>query len=396
MNIFIPLVIAISMFANTLFFVDTPWFLVLAFLFLGYKHFEQKFGNSRVLIAFLLSWAIINLVAFVYHRTGFSVITFFGYAIRMSIAFFLVHAWKSQFWNKFESLIFIMTIVSLGFYCLNLIFPHLFNQIHVIFQPFTNNVYLQKDAQLYYWNNFFYTHSGRNDLRNSGFMWEPGAFAMSSVLMIVYNWTKGGIKYSKRFWVYSLAIVTTLSTAGYISLMLLIFSNSLKRLQGIIFIFLAITLVLLNPQVLYNDFLIPKIEQFIKEAEEDTVYSQEFSDRFEANRIAYFGINFLKSMDYPFGHGVIEDRSSSASSLKIVGVGGLAEVLYKWGFVGLIGFLWVIFKLLIIYLPISTKKIQHISIFGAIIIPLFSNPIENTLIGFMILFSFYLPNRHFK
>jgi hypothetical protein len=389
----VPLFIAVSMFANSLFFVDQPWFLIFAAFFLGYHHYHQKFGSNAVLIYLLASWLIINLIAFLFHRTGFSVITFFGYAIRMSIAFFLVHSWRGEFWEKFERIVYLLTIVSIGFYGLNLVIPGVFHEMKVIFQPFTNPAFLRKAAQEDYWNNFFYTHSGRDDWRNSGFMWEPGAFAMSSVVMIVYNWVRGGIKFSRRFWVYSFAIFTTLSTAGFISLTLLIFVKSLNRKLGVAFVLFAVILLSINRQVLYNDFLIPKIEQFIKEAEEDTVYNQEFSDRLEANRIAYFGINVMKTLEYPLGHGVVEDRKSFSSAFKVVGVGGLSDVLYKWGLIGFLGFLWVINRLLTVYLPAQTNVVQRIGIFFALLIPLFSNPIETTLIGFFLLFSYFLPKR---
>lgn len=388
---FLILLIGITMFANSLFFVDQSWFLIISFFFLGVNHYVKRYGNIKILLLVLILWSFINFISIAFNRTSFSTITFLGYGIRISIAFFLVHSLRGQFWCRFEKFVFVLTCISLIIFGLNLLSPSIFHELKVLFQPITNDVLFRKEAQQDFWNNFFYTHSGRNDGRNSGFMWEPGAFAMSSIIMIIINWCRNGTQISKRYLIYILAIITTFSTAGYTSLICLIIAHSFNK--KIVFLFFGVIMifVVLNSNFLYRDFLIPKIEEFLVEVNDEIFYDQVITERVEANRISFFQINVLKVIQFPIGYGVVEDVQSFNSSIKIVGVGGLSDVLYKWGFLGLFCFIYLIWKVLSRYLPISFKSFQIGLVMMALITIFFSNPIESNLIGFMMSFTYFLP-----
>lgn len=384
------LFIGVTMFANSLFFVDQSWFLIISIFFLGLNHYLKRYGNMKILLAVLFFWFFINFISIAFNRTSFSTITFLGYGIRISIAFFLVHSLNGLFWCKFEKIVFVLTSISLIIFGINLLIPSVFHELKVVFQPITNDVFLRKEAQQDFWNNFFYTHSGRDDGRNSGFMWEPGAFAMSSVIMIIINLSNKGIIITRRILIYILAIISTFSTAGYISLMFLILAYLFNRKIGVLIFGIFITFLVFNSRFLYSDFLIPKVEGFIEEAGDDIFYDQIISERLEANRISYFQINLLKAMQFPLGYGIVEDAQSFSSIVKVVGVGGLSDILYKWGFLGFFVFIYLIWKVLILYFSKNLYLIQIIFVLFSILIVFFSNPIESNLIGFMFGFTYFL------
>ncbi|SMD44621.1 hypothetical protein SAMN00777080_3246 [Aquiflexum balticum DSM 16537] len=387
----IILFISVSLFASCFFFVDKAFFLIFSFLFLYIVFYNKNFGNSKILIKVLLIWTLINILSIGFNRTTFSLITFSGYVLRISIGFFLVNLWNGHFWEKFEKLIFSLTFIALIIFPFNLLFPSFFHDLKIVFQPFTHEVFLQKDAQKDFWYSFFYTHSGRDDWRNSGFMWEPGAFAMSSVIMIIYNWSKSGFFFTKRILLYILAIITTVSTAGYISLIFLLFAVSLNK-KRLIFLFSIIGLLLIfNTNFIYSEFLIPKIEEYIEETNSEIYHDQKITDRLEANRLSYLLINIVKTIDYPLGFGVVEDKKSYVSSIKIVGVGGVSDILYKWGPLGLATFLWTIFYWIRGNLFPKYGLFQHIFIFFALLIMFISNPIESNLVASLLFFTSFIP-----
>lgn len=377
-------ILVITIFSSTLFFVDEPWFLIGLGLFLLIKLSFEKRKNFNQLLIVLFIWILINLTSFALNNSGFSFSTFIGYSIRICISFFLISLWGKNLWIILEKIIFVLVSISLFIFLLNLLFPDFFSELSFLFQPFIDEVYLRKDSQSHYWNNFFYTYTGRNDGRNSGFMWEPGSFALIIVLFVIVNWINNGIHFNKRILIYFIGIFSTLSTAGYFALFFLMLALFLNKKGGFIYLIIISIIIGLNVSLLYQDFLIPKVNDFLTEAENDVYYEQGFTERLEANRIAYFGINFSKNLIYPFGHGVVEDQSSFKQVIKIVGVGGLSDILYKWGFLGLLIFLIVCWNFVNrINFSIYSKLLIFLSLF----IVLFSNPIESNLIAFLLFFT---------
>lgn len=390
---YLVFVLTIAIFSNTLSFVNESWFLICFGLCLFFKLLIKNRKEYKSLILVLVVWSLINLSSFTFHQTTFGLITFLGYSVRLCIAFFLINIYGNRFWILLERFIFPLTFVSLILFFLNLIFPFFFYQLGSFFQPIVDEVYLQKDAQSGYWNNFFYTYTGRNDGRNAGFMWEPGSFALVLVLMILVNWINYGVFLNKRIFLYMFSILTTFSTAGFFSLLLFFLAYFFSKKVSIIYMTFFALLVVFNINFFYQDFLFPKINSFLVEAEENVYYEQGYTERLEANRIAYFGINFSKNLIYPFGHGVVEDYKSFGDPIKIVGVGGLSDILYKWGFIGLFLFLILIWRF--IFKNRSSSNLVGFTIFSylSFIIVLFSNPIENNLVAFLILFSTMLKER---
>ncbi|WP_324721863.1 hypothetical protein [Salinimicrobium sp. HB62] len=381
------LVIIVIMMSGASLLNDHDELLIIIFTLMGSAMLARKQRINPFIIGVIVLWLFINIISFLYNETGLSLNTFLGYLLRLLIPFFGLKLIGITFWEKLENLIYKMALLTIPIFILDLIFPEIFNALKPIFEPLTSNTFYRKESQSSYWYSFFYTHSGREGIRNSGFMWEPGAFAMVLVLMIIYNWCTKGFRFSKRVWIYSILIITTFSTAGYLALafLLVAYVQKAKKLHvSVISMVLLIVFVLVGRSM---DFLGPKIERFLSETENNILYEQGYSNRYEANRVAYFLINLTKSIELPTGYGVVEDKESFFSVQKIVGVNGLGDILLMWGWLGLLFVLFSIFKFCS---AISTVNLSYFTIFLlsiAILITFFSNPIETNPILFLVVFT---------
>jgi hypothetical protein len=298
------------------------------------------------------------------------------------------------FWEKFESFLFILTCVALPVFVLSIFFPSFFHSLSSVFQILTyKSLYVFKESQANYWYSFFFVFDGRNSGRNCGFMWEPGAFAMILTIAIIYNFLKNGVQMNRHIVIYTIAILTTFSTLGYIALgvLLLLFlieANNLIYRLCIIGILLY-SIVVLIPTV---DFLGEKINEYIEETQNKVAYPQNLqeseSEKYEVNRLYTFILNFQKTLLIPTGYGATEDTISNMAKQDLVGINGLGAIMVSWGFLGLLVAFISIYKFCSLY------EKEHTFIFPAlctiaVCIVFFSNPIDRNPIFFLIVLTPY-------
>lgn len=64
---------------------------------------------------------------------------------------------------------------------------------------------------------------GRHDFRNSGFVWEPGAFGCFLIIAILFNFFRNKFKFDKKAIILIIGLITTFSTTDYIAFLLMLF-----------------------------------------------------------------------------------------------------------------------------------------------------------------------------
>jgi hypothetical protein len=372
--------------SNNTFLISFTIALLLIIVYLK-KHLDA------FIVYFLIIWSFINLGSYFYNNTIFNTQTFTGFVFRSIIPYLVLKIVGLNFWIKFEKYIFILTIISLILFCLEQIFPSLFNNLQPIFSNFTNEVFNKKENQSNYWYSFFYTHMGREEIRNAGYMWEPGAFALISIWAITFNLLRSNFALTLRIFLYIIAIISTFSTMGYLSLSILIVIYLLfKKYYKLL---IAITLLpLLTTSITNLSFLKPKLDNYLSENKENTAYLQEYSDRYEVNRITTFMYDMKKFSNYPLGYGIIDDEETYNNPIKIVGVNGISRIIVMWGIIGIIVLIIGLFRYL---KDISSKRIENkhiVLLMIPILMGFFSNPIEKNPFLFLIIFTPFL--REFK
>jgi hypothetical protein len=75
-----------------------------------------------------------------------------------------------------------------------------------------------------YTNDIVFTYTkGRHDFRNSGFVWEPGAFGCFLTIALLFQFFINKFTFDKKAYIFIIGIITTLSTTNYLALLILLF-----------------------------------------------------------------------------------------------------------------------------------------------------------------------------
>lgn len=218
-------------------------------------------------------------------------------------------------------------------------------------------------------------------------MWEPGAYAMVLNILIAYNIARYGIQFNKHIKMYVIALMTTFSTAGYLSLFILLLVFLLKGQNVYIKMGMILCVVISFTWMFNADFLLPKIEKFIESSEKGRVSHQGYRELYEANRILSFKLLIEKFRMFPLGWGCIQDTTSYMALKRIVTVNGLGNTLVTWGIFAFSFFMYSIGKFFYQY----SKSVQ-IAILSLLMVAIsfFSNPIENNILLYILVFSPYV------
>ena len=169
----------------------------------------------------------------------------FSYVVSL---LYVVRTDFKSFCNQYSEIMHWLCVISLvGFIAYN-IFPVLYNINQVTTYTTYSNLFLYVDTQKYN--------------RNIGMFWEPGAFQTFINIALLIELSKEEAEYNyKRVVVYIITIITTYSTTGYITMMLILLtlffkrskSNSMKKF--VLFLTVALLLALYFGQ----DYLFGKV-----------------------------------------------------------------------------------------------------------------------------------------
>jgi hypothetical protein len=363
--------------------------------------FMHGFKIDRFFYYIIFIWFLINIFASYFNSTGFNFNAVLGYLVGLGIPYFILKIVGPSFWQKFEKAIFAFTIISTIIYIFNLIFPAFFISLSDFFQPITADVF--KERYPLYWTSIIYTHSYDSntpvdivDVRNSGFMWEPGAYAMILAIAILYNLYTNGFVISKRILIYTLILAITFSTTGYICLFVLLIMYLIKTRNYFLWFCFAVLIIIGFSYLIKLDFLGPKLEKYITEQDTGVMGYKQSIGIYEVNRLAAFIIKVYQWTAYPLGYGVVADEKVKGI---VDGVNGIGDILFRWGVIGIV-FLFMSLNRFLKYLSISDNTSRSNYYFSMLVIFIFffSNPIELHPLLFFIVFTPYIfkANIQFK
>lgn len=176
--------------------------------------------------------------------------------------------------------------------------------------------------------------------RNSGFCWEPGPFSSFVVIALFFRFLQNGVKFDKRTFVYTLTIVSTYSSVGLLSLLVVVlwyyYVNNKVYFKYLLPIYLfGIYLVFFNVTFLgYKIF-----SQAILAQDEINFYTKYGgnADGVSIGRFSGFLLNIEDLRNNPiFGFGGnFASTISSTNDLLISSTTGLGNWLSQFGFVGI-------------------------------------------------------------
>ena len=201
-----------------------------------------------------------------FYFQSFELKSVIGTAARFIFAYAVIKCVGRKFIPIYINLIYTVSIISLFVY-VTFFFPSIANQlVSHAFKSFLIPVDLQ--SYEYIPNYIIVAFNSYQEFRNSGPFWEPGAFSVFLTIALMLNILVKNRIADKKNILFIITIITTLSTAGFLALFVILvlvyfFLNpSLKKALLLVPMIALFTVLIIN-----LPFMLPKIQNNIIIAE---------------------------------------------------------------------------------------------------------------------------------
>lgn len=288
------------------------YFLVFLLFFLsGSRAIDAWFGKFVYLYAFLTilpfvrtyhidgrlkkmwKWVALSAIVFVAHYISLpivGVLADLNFIMRLIVAFLIVSIVGERFVCLYIRVIYIICVISLIFFGLDILGIRLGFDIDGIYQSI-----------------LFYNHTyNRTIFRNCGPFWEPGAFQGYINLAILFMLSN--LEYTlqnnrKYYFVFIVTILTTLSTTGYLVLGLMVVYVLFKMKASLFVRILSVAAVsVLFVYVSRAEFMGEKLSSQIEDAQEVSVLDESINH----GRFSSIVMNWHYIQKHPlFGNGLL-------------------------------------------------------------------------------------------
>ena len=189
-------------------------FVITAGLIFFYKKKEFKSGYAKVLI-----WITIIFIAQLIKFQGGTFINYGLIIIIITIPYFVLEIVGYKFTTYYVNITYFFAIIGLIFYTLSIFYPAFYSYTETIAPRFGTDptIVVEENFIIY-----AFERKLTNYLRSPGPFWEPGAYATFLIIALVFNIIENKKLFNIKNIVFVIAIVTTFSSAGYLSLFLLL------------------------------------------------------------------------------------------------------------------------------------------------------------------------------
>lgn len=299
--------------SGALLFMWNRSLLILFALYLFFLYiFKIKSYNALKKYLFLLSLAsFIVLIQFYFFDT-FILNSLLSIIILVTVSYLFNEILKENFISTYVKLIYYLSIVSLILFPIGIVSPSGFTSIAHAIDSIGIDPYYTSNILFF---NFYEAHStilGIQIQRNSGFVYEPGMFACLLIPALAFSTIALGTLLNRYNIIFIITILSTLSTAAYIALAILIFIYLLTQYRlSVSSVTFAIIVVLVG---LYSFKHVEFIGEKVQEQYDMAIYgddNQRFRGRFGS---AFVDINEIKN--YPlFGRGRHSDTRFDQSEV---------------------------------------------------------------------------------
>ena len=180
--------------------------------------------NLRKILLIFFFWCAAETVKFgfgfgSYQAIGFAFFLFYA----ILVAYIHSQVFGKEYFQIIEQIIVVLSVVSLGLWCIAVFMP-----------SFANTLFKSSISQeVTYGNSFMYIFTWMDPAkgqiyggipRNAGWAWEPGRYAIMLCLGICFNVLRNGnitFRKNKNLLILLIALLTTQSTTGYSTLLIL-------------------------------------------------------------------------------------------------------------------------------------------------------------------------------
>jgi hypothetical protein len=312
------------------------------FIVLFLTLFKGKITFKGLPVILSLFTLIIFLPTFFWGFSGGNI--YVGFYLRILTAFLMILYFRVKFFIIFENIMFIMALISLPFFFIQIVNIEFFN----IFKEFSESVL--SDARLkgahgqlsaHRYLIIFLVNSWAEN-RNSGFAWEPAGFGGLLIWASLFNLSIYKMKLNPKLIVLFFTAITTFSLGTYSTLAVLVlyYFFNLKVIRGInILAATAVFLLFIFSFAFFsgmNLFMKSKSEVYIKSVGNEKYRMKESGNRLQG---ALNGMTLL--IESPVGYGLDPEGETGF----FLSANGFFNILYKYGFIGGILMVLLIFNI---------------------------------------------------
>jgi hypothetical protein len=345
-----------------------------------YIAYKNKIGFYDGFIKyFTIAYALITLYYF--YDFGFVMLSSVKFYLKILSIYYLLKHYKLRFLTGFHDVVYILGIISLPLFLLQLInYDLLYNFMKLI------NI-APPEATATGWVHFvIFTIDPSGMQRNSGFMWEPGAFGAFIAIALIINVIINDFRFNKKLFVFFFVAITTLSTTVYLVMFLIILTlvikTSIKYLLLMIPIIIVSVILFLTLPFLGEKILITFYNQ---ENYMGFIENQDIKDGKSIGRYAGAMIELNNFVERPILGWGFQQEYKQQGLVDFSNPNGLSVLLGKFG---VVGFLFFFISAFLSFKNLSfDKNIQPVLFILILIIISISNPLETNL--FFLMFPLY-------
>lgn len=368
---------------------------LLSLLYIAYYNISLL---NKKFIMLCAGWVMYSIIT-AFRNSEFLPFFTFRYLVYFLVAFTLIKLYNKKLFFLFEKSIYYLAIVSLFFLFFEIFSPSFIRSV-------TEPINIAGDLcseRFFYSNIIVKTFLWRSNVflqRNAGFCWEPGPFSIFLVLATFFLYLRKPITFWKHneFWIFIITILTTQSTTGVGTLLVLIIYLIFKRYKGDVkYFYLIFSLIIGVLIFIYTPFLYDKITKLIimgKNIEEVIDRAANTGNSYSGGRFGGLVIALHNFIERPIlGTGGYSSLSyGSVEDGNVYIVNGLALIITTFGLLGILFYLFFAYKSSVIISRLY-KSNCFLGFFIIIILSSFGFGVHNMPILFsLILFSFFIDN----
>lgn len=241
-----------------------------------------------------------------------------------------------QFFHLLEKVITTLALISLPLFIIQRISPDLMMSVNGFMEFIIPQV--NKGPGVDYSNSFIFTVNPWGLERNSGFMWEPGAFSAVLSLGMALHLIQSRFKITTKFVFLIIVMATTESTTGYLLLAVVMLfwlvNQKLALSIGILPVFVLGGMMLFSsPEV--SDKIAERFENRNKTIDNQDNYTGK-SDGISVGRFGSFILDWDDVKKYPLiGYGLQQAERTTGKYVALVRANGLSDYMAQYGALGI-------------------------------------------------------------
>ena len=239
------------------------------------------------------------------------------------------------FLHFFAEIVYRLALISIPLYIIQLFLPDTMMQLNGFLEPIIPQV---PKGGYEYSNSIIYTVNPWGMDRNSGFMWEPGAFASMTNVALFFTMIFYGFKINKRFIVLVLATISCFSTTGFLLLfinLIFLMINTQVKWSLVFSPLIVIAMIFVSSMDFVAGKLSDRIENSDRAIEASANYEGE-GEGISVGRIGSLILDWNDLLKEPIlGYGLQETERTQARYSQLVRANGFSDYMAKFGLFGI-------------------------------------------------------------